>query len=362
MAKAQISEAQRELLKSHTVGGDGKGGDEPVTISDSVISNEEFGRLKLVKGRLENVELSLSDFREAVIDHCELTRVLFEDANFSNAYFRATIFTDCIFKIGDFTRARFDGCQFRQCRFDEITVEKAELNDCTFENAQLFVATFKAGKFNACKFNHVLLDNASFYNTNLDSVVFADSECKMSVFSEVNTKKTLFRNGKITDTGFESGTHDGLGFASVDIKGLTLRSVTIDDLSIVQCKDVQGAAIIDGKCTHVTVNDCAMLEELSFTQCELADVNIIKSKLAYFDLVESTLTGKSVFSDLEFLGASFEDSSITGLFIERCVFSDYLVLNGTKFRFLVVRAVKHAADLEIQAKNVEFKDSDKLLH
>jgi uncharacterized protein YjbI with pentapeptide repeats len=278
------------------------------------------------------------NFNSAYVRKSSFTKVVFDAADFTYAFWEDVTFVDCVFKGGDsilFDQAlmqnvKFSGCVFeKRAQFTQITFEGVEMANVEFKNGLMmenanvsgtvFTATkfggdetlfdkvgvqgmkFDGGQFDKVRFQLLASDKISFNGTTINELncheplkdgKYASKRAEFDnlVISGCTIAKTacdqsIFRGTTITKTKFNKGPHD---FSSSNFTTLELSDLTEDGCAELDFADstIKGGALKALSVCKVKFGNTTL------GALDVSTVNLLDDKK--FEIKGAVLDGKKI--------------------------------------------------------------------
>ena len=187
-------------------------------------------------------DYSKKDFKKAISDGANFSRVHLEGADFHHAHLDGAIFIDAHLEEADFHDAHFKGAYFHHAHLDgvifidaylegaDFSNSDANFKKAYFHNAHLEKAVFNNVRLAETEFIHTYLEEAKFRDTHLDGAAFFSARLEGANFSKASLKGAEFVDTRLEGANFNTAHIEGSYFNYAILNGETLfTNNTIDN-------------------------------------------------------------------------------------------------------------------------------------
>lgn len=178
-------------------------------ISDEVLKDESFLKLRADGLKFINVNLSGSNLSEIHWRNCQMENVILEKTVFHNANIRMCQWNNVRAAKSDFSSAIFENSYASGCVFDGANFTEAKLTDTNFSRADFCGAILDGVDASGASFRGADLRNASLKNAN-----FVDADLRGADLTGANLQGVDFNGadlqGAIIDEAFQPQQKDKL--------------------------------------------------------------------------------------------------------------------------------------------------------
>jgi uncharacterized protein YjbI with pentapeptide repeats len=318
---------------------------------------EDLSHIRLGNSSMTSVELLYVSLDSAVIENSQFRTVLLFQADFSGAVLRGVEFVDCEFVSTRFANAAFINCRFRNCRAEELKADRTTFQGCHFQSFQDQSGVFTDATITGCEFEGCDLDNDGFSSVRLNSVAFRNCNLKNVVFDGIRGTELVFSGSVLHQRGFSGGTFGSAAFEACKAKGVSFQNFRAEVIRIQACGSLEALSVVECTWQSATLTGCKDVCELTFDRSNLTDLAITASRIAYFDLKGSTVSGQSMVSGCQLDGLNLANSIMHGLRMAGCSLATYLVLDGATFDGLSLSGMQYGAGLEVDAAGVTYLEN-----
>lgn len=163
-----------------------------VILSDAEIDSSDFSHVRLnncIGGKLvKPLEVSRSDFSNAIFTKCDFSNSNFHAVNFQSAFVQL----DSKFENDEFSLCNFNFSSFNNSEMDNVTIYQVETNIKSIPIIDIMISP----KFRACSMNHFNI----YHPITIYSATFNGSSLVKSNFQESWIINCEFKNSTLTDT------------------------------------------------------------------------------------------------------------------------------------------------------------------
>ena len=322
-------------------------------LQDKVVT-EDLSGIALVRSSMTSVQFLHVHWRNAILTNTQFTNVEFQQSDFTGATFHDVVFKDCKFKICSFARARLNDCRFVNCTSEELNARDATFEACGFESFEDNSGVFGSAAFHKCRYERGRMDNSSFYSSKFTDFSVKQTACENVSFADIEGTNLLFEDAAIHNCSFTGGHYGKVAFERGQSKGLTFKEFHPQEIAIQNCEKIEALSVLNSMWSSPTIAACPAIFELTIDESRIEDLTISHSRIAYFEMEETQISGNSRISDCEISGLNLEKSTLTGTHMINCVLAKYLMASGATLDGVVLSGITYAPGLEISASDAKY--------
>jgi uncharacterized protein YjbI with pentapeptide repeats len=322
-------------------------------IQDKDIS-QDLSRVLLAHSSLTSSRLLHVDLESARVFDTQFTGVEFQQAKFTSAVLESVVFTGCKFLMSSFENAKVLNCRFVNCEAKDLNAKHAAFEGCSFESFKDRSGAYDEATLGHCSFDECHLYNSSFFWLKIDSVAIHKSMLEYLVFSSIKGSNLLFEEDSFENCGFSDSRFGSLILRGGKHKGVTFKAFEASNVTIEKCASSDNLSILESKWTGVRIADCPTVSELTINHSRMQDLVIERNQMAYFEMKETTVVGRSRIADCTIDGMGLDNSRLVGLEMANCRLTRYLTLDGATFDAVVLSGITYAPALRFSAQNVAY--------
>jgi len=322
-------------------------------IRDKVVE-ENLSHIFLVRSTITSAQFVNVDWKSALLTDTQFTDVEFQQAQFSEATLERVVFTNCKFVVCSFSKSRLTDCRFINCASEELNAREASFEGCTFESFVDGSGVFGSARLRGCRFEKCQLDNASFYSANLTTVAVRQSSLKNVIFADLKGSELLFEDTTVQNCSFEESRYGGLTFQRGESRGVTFKAFNPERLILQNCAYIEALAISESTGTAPTILECNAVSELSIDHSRIRNLAIERSRIEYFEMKETEVSGNSRIANCAIAGLNLEKSTLIGLQIVNCEMAIHLIADGATLDAVILSGITYAPDLKLSARGVKY--------
>lgn len=283
---------------------------EGIHLTDADLSKLEF----------ENIDFSFAIFKGTNLTGCRFIKCKLNEAAFSFAILNNVVFDDCEFLTTNFNQAKFDGSYFKNCKFEKLVIFEYSFFKCQFESCYFKEILAHQSTFLNCKFKECVHDGFSMVQSSYKDCEYLDCEWQRCAYTECS----------IENCDFNKNYFYRFALTLTDIENSSFKSSWLEALSVIS----------DNPLVKIDFTECyiknSSLRKQNFRGCIFNNSIIENSELSHSSFVDIDMTGievpDSLFRHSKFSKVDFTNSNLmTGTFTHS-IFSEVNFTHVNFFR------------------------------
>lgn len=166
------------------------------------------------------------------LETCEVVDSVFDNEVIDKIRLYDVVIKDCSFIQTDFGRADMTDVIFDGCNLSNAVLRKSSIHRVVFRNCKLVGVDFSESGFG----------NVGIEDSVLNLAAFGESKLEKVIFKNTALKGTDYFNCKLKNVEFQECLLDGANFSDTSLKGIDIRTSTFDEL-LVDLKDLRGCKV-----------------------------------------------------------------------------------------------------------------------
>ncbi len=242
----------------------------------------------------------------------------------------------------DLNEANLDGTDLRNANIERANLQSAKLNHSRLDNACIRDSNFAHAELNKANLTNTDLQNANFCEAKMTSTILSEADLLGANFQNVQLDHAYLTGCNLIKANF-----DGANLGHADLREANLSNATLIGAQLIRIK-MEKSIIRDAKLDYTTTIQVAdfteadltnstldgiqlsqnnfaksICEQVSFTCCNLTEVNFDGANLRYANLAEANLYGANL------LGADLTGANLDDALLSRAKFDETTTLpNG----------------------------------
>jgi uncharacterized protein YjbI with pentapeptide repeats len=232
------------------------------------------------------------------------------------------------------------GCQLEDIKDSRSYFEDTSFSDSRFEKSDLRETDFVGGRF--------------------EQSGFTKSSLERTRFSEIGGRNLDFQECELKRTGIDTVTDlEGLRFTECDLEQPSFSNVSAPGVKVERCKSVTFLALRRSELDGLAIEGCESVSNLRAVGTRLKDLRLTGNRFEMAEIRDCQIEGESIIENCVFDGASLAGSTAVELKIQNSRFEQFIVLEGTHFKWLRLVDVSFGPGFEADAEGVIYENSDR---